>query len=173
MDSSHGATTPGHDSDRGTPTPHDSPSLSGRVDALWLKRAVRGPMDAVSEVRTLRGEGIEGDANRGRSRRQVTVIEREVFERIASGLPAAEPAMRRANVMVSGVRLEGARGRTLHLGGVRLQIRGETRPCERMDAQCPGLTDALDPDWNGGVFAVVLDDGEIRVGDAASLGEPV
>jgi len=157
--------------DAGT-APGEVPPLSGRVEALWLKRAVRGGMDAVSEVRTVRGEGIEGDANRGRSRRQVTVIELEVFERITSLLPAAEPAMRRANVMVSGVRLEGARGRILHLGGVRLHVRGETRPCERMDAQCPGLTAALDPGWNGGVYGVVLDDGAIRVGDGASLGDP-
>ena len=71
--------------------------------------------------------------------------------------------------MVSGVRLQGTRDGILTLGGVRLRIRGETRPCERMDEQCPGLTAALDPDWRGGVYAVVLDDGEIAVGDRATL----
>ena len=40
---------------------------------------------------------------------------------------------------------------------------------ERMDAQADGLTEALDPDWRGGVYGVVLDDGEIRVGDAVSI----
>jgi MOSC domain-containing protein YiiM len=146
---------------------------TGRIEALWLKRARRGPMDAVGHARMVREKGIENDANFGRGRRQVTIIEREVFERIRAELPDAEPVMRRANVMVSGVRLEGTRDRVLRLGGVRLHVRGETRPCERMDAQCPGLTDALDPDWNGGVYAVVLDDGEIAVGDTVELGEPL
>lgn len=151
------------------PSAAESTTSIGRVEALWIKRAVRGPMDEVSEVRLVAGDGIEGDANRGRSRRQVTVIEREVFERIRERVPGADPVMRRANVMVSGVRLRGTRGRILTLGGVRLHVRGETRPCERMDAQCAGLTDALDPDWNGGVYAVVLDDGPVRVGEPATL----
>ena len=144
--------------------------MSGRVEALWIKRAHRGPMDPASAVKLVQGEGIETDANRGRSKRQVTVIEKEVFDAIATRLPDVEPYMRRANVMVSGLRLKETRGQVLTLGDVRLRIFGETRPCERMDAQVQGLTAALDPDWNGGVFGVVLDDGEIRVGDAAVLG---
>lgn len=143
--------------------------MSGRVEALWLKRAHRGPMDPVEAVTLVQGEGIERDANRGRSKRQVTVIEKEVFDRIAADLPGVEPYMRRANVMVSGVRLKETRGQVLKLGNVRLRIFGETRPCERMDAQVQGLTAALDPDWNGGVFGVVLGDGQIRVGDEADL----
>jgi MOSC domain-containing protein YiiM len=101
----------------------------------------------------------------------VTVIEKEVFDRIREELPDVEPHMRRANVMVSGVRLKESRDRILHLGGVRIHIHGETRPCERMDAQVTGLTAALDPDWNGGVYGVVLDGGEIRVGDEARIAD--
>jgi hypothetical protein len=37
-----------------------------------------------------------------------------------------------------------------------------------MDAQVAGLTVALAPSWNGGVYGVVLDDGAVRVGDDAS-----
>ena len=141
----------------------------GRVEALWTKRAHRGVMDPVETVRFVEGQGIADDANFGRSKRQVTVIEKEVFDGIAEELPGVDPSMRRANVMVSGIRLRETRGRILELGGVRLRIFGETRPCERMDAQLPGLTAALDPDWNGGVYGVVLDDGPVRVGDAVVL----
>ena len=143
--------------------PHDADV--GRVEALWTKRARRGPMDPADRIRLVAGKGVASDANFGRGRRQVTVIEREVFDRIRAKLPTVDPAMRRANVMVSGIRLEGTRDRILRLGGVRLHVRGETRPCERMDAQCDGLRLALDPHWNGGLFAVVLDDGEVRIGD--------
>ena len=53
----------------------------------------------------------------------------------------------------------------IRLGNVRIQLRGETRPCERMDEACDGLRNALDPEWRGGAFGVVLDDGTISVGD--------
>lgn len=143
--------------------------MSGRVEALWLKRARRGVMDSVEEARFIEDEGIEDDANRGRRKRQVTVIEKEVFDRVASELPDVAPSMRRTNVMVSGVGLKESRGRVLRLGDVRIHIHGETRPCERMDAQVPGLTAALSPPWNGGVYGVVLDDGAVRLGDRAAL----
>ncbi len=143
--------------------------MSGRVEALWTKRAHRGVMDPAESMTLVAGKGIEDDANFGRSKRQVTVIEKEVFDRIMSELPAVEPSMRRANVMVSGVRLEESRGKVLTLGTVRIQIYGETRPCERMDAQVPGFTAALDPHWGGGAYGVVLDDGAVTVGDVASL----
>lgn len=114
--------------------------------------------------------GIVGNADQG-GRRQVTVIEKEVFDRIRVTLPDALPAMRRANLMVSGVRLEASRGRVLTVGEVQVLIQGETRPCERMDQQCPGLTAALGESWNGGAFGTVLEGGTLRVGDPVSLSD--
>lgn len=143
----------------------------GRLEAIWIKRARRGPMDPNPSAALVADKGIVGNANQG-GKRQVTIIEKEVFDRIALELPEAAPAMRRANFMVSGLRLAHTRGHTLEVGGVRIRIWGETRPCERMDEQCPGLTQALDPDWNGGVYGVVLDAGEVRVGDPVSLLPP-
>jgi len=147
--------------------------MSGRVEALWIKRAHRGVMDPVTDVMMVENGGIENDANFGRSKRQVTVIEKEVFDAIARDLPAVDPAMRRANVMISGVALNETRDQILTLGGVRIHVHGRTRPCERMDEQLPGLTAALDPEWYGGAYGVVLNDGEVRVGDGASLEVPV
>lgn len=146
--------------------------MSGSVEALWIKRAHRGVMDAVDRVVAVEGKGIDTDANFGRSKRQVTIIEKEFFDEIATELPAVEPSMRRANIMVSGVKLTECRDHVLTLGKVRIRLFGETRPCERMDAQVPGFTAALDPAWNGGAYGVVLDDGEITVGDTASIQPP-
>ena len=50
----------------------------GRVEQLWRKRVRLGPMDPVPRARLVTGEGIEEDANRGRSRRQVTLIADEL-----------------------------------------------------------------------------------------------
>jgi MOSC domain-containing protein YiiM len=146
-------------------------SGEGRLEAIWIKRAKRAPMDPAGSATLVAEKGIVGNANQS-GKRQVTIIEREVFDRIAAKLPEAAPRMRRANFMVSGLRLAHTRGHTLTVGSVRIRIEGETRPCERMDQQCPGLTQALEPDWNGGVYGVVLDAGEVRVGDAASLMPP-
>lgn len=143
-------------------------SSTGTVDAIWIKRMKLGPMDPVDTATLVKDAGIVGCSNQ-KGKRQVTIIEREAFEEIGRTLPDAEPIMRRANFMVSGIRLEKTRGQVLHLGDVRIHIWGETRPCERMDAQCQGLTAALDPHWRGGVYGVVLDDGEVRVGDTVSI----
>jgi MOSC domain-containing protein YiiM len=143
--------------------------MAGRVEAIWIKRAVRGVMEPAEQATLVAGRGIAGDANAGRAKRQVTIVEQEVFERIRRTLPGAEPIMRRANIMVSGVRLAHTREHIVTLGDVRVLIKGETRPCERMDEQCPGLARALEDGWGGGVYGIVLDDGSVRVGDAVAV----
>lgn len=144
-------------------------SGTGRLEAIWIKRRKLGPMDPAGAATLVADRGIAGNANQG-GIRQVTIIEQEVFDGIRRTLPDAEPSMRRANLMVSGIRLAHTRGHTLTVGGLRIALHGETRPCHRMDEQCPGLTSALDPDWAGGAYGVVLDSGEVRVGDSVSIG---
>ena len=149
-------------------------STTGRLDRIWIKRFHRGPMDAVERAELRAGHGLAGNANQG-GRRQVTLIARGSWDRVNEALarrssPAAplgevDPALRRANVLVSGIDLAHTRGRVLRLGACRLRIHGETRPCERMDEARPGLRAALAIEWRGGAYAEVLDDGEIAVGD--------
>lgn len=145
---------------------------SGRVEAIWIKRSFGGVMDPALEANLVAKKGIETDASFGRANRQVTVIEKEVFDRVSRSLPNADRAMRRANLMVSGIRLAHSRNHVLTVGGVRILLRGETTPCERMDEQCPGLREALATDWGGGAHGIVLGDGLVRVGDRATLEAP-
>lgn len=132
---------------------------------VWRKRFRGGPMDPVSRASLRAGRGLEGSADFG-GRRQVTLLSEERWKQIAAALGVRlDPALRRANLLVSGVDLERSANRVLAVGACRIRIVGETRPCERMDEAHPGLRAALDPPWAGGACGEALDDGEIAVGD--------
>jgi MOSC domain-containing protein YiiM len=144
--------------------------MNGRIEAIWIKRAHRGPMDSVTRGRLIAGRGLVGNADQGR-RRQITLIAQERWDDLMRRLGAAlPPATRRSNLMVSGIELADSRGRVLSVGDSQLRIVGETKPCERMEKALPGLRRAMAIAWGGGVFAEVLAGGEIAVGDEIGWG---
>ena len=138
---------------------------TGKLEAIWLKRMRRGPMDPVERATLKAHQGLVGNANQG-GKRQVTLIEREIWERLMAEMGAdLDPSARRANLLLRGIRLAHTHNRILRIGNCRIQIWGETKPCEVMEAAWPGLKDAMTDNWGGGAFGVMLDNGEIAVGD--------
>ena len=138
---------------------------AGRLDAIFIKRAHGGPMDARANAALNEGRGLAGNANQG-GRRQVTLVARERWDELMREVGASlGPDARRGNLVLTGIDLEDSRGRTLRVGSCRLRINGETRPCEQMEAAAQGLQRAMEPHWGGGAFGEVLQGGTIAIGD--------
>ena len=142
------------------------------MDRLWVKRAHKGPMDAQTAIELVPDRGVMGSADRG-GRRQVTILEREVWEALMQELGSdAGPETRRANVLVSGIDLRRSRGRVLRLGQARVRVAGEVKPCERMEEAVPGLRALMYPEWRGGAFAEIIEGGPVAVGDTVAWEDP-
>jgi MOSC domain-containing protein YiiM len=137
----------------------------GQLEAIWLKRMKGGPMDPVERAAVKAHQGLVGNANQG-GKRQVTLMEREVWQSLMEQLGASlDPSARRANLLLSGIRLANSHKQVLSIGNCRIRIWGETKPCGHLDEVCPGLKEAMADNWAAGAFGEILDDGEIFVGD--------
>jgi MOSC domain-containing protein YiiM len=140
----------------------------GYIEAIWLKRAKRGPMDAVEQAELIAGRGLAGNANQG-GRRQVTLLDAAVWEQVMADLGVTlSPAVRRANLLLRGIDLAHSRKRILQVGECQIRIFTEVKPCERMDEALPGLKAALYRHWKGGAGGEVIVGGTIQVGDTVT-----
>jgi MOSC domain-containing protein YiiM len=126
-------------------------------------------MDPAASATLVAGRGILGNVDRSKTR-QVTIIDLEQWHALMDRLGGdLDTSARRANLVIDSIDLFDSRGKTLCIGTTRLHILGETRPCERMDEALPGLLPAMLERWGGGVFAQVVEGGEIAVGDAVEF----
>lgn len=143
---------------------------SGKIEGIGYKKEKRGRIITVSEAFVGLHTGVATDVRGLPGKRQVTVLSREDFDEACQSLGVELPwTTRRANLLVSGLRLAETKGKLLKIGDVLLEITGETDPCYRMDEQQEGLQEALRPHWRGGVTCRVLNEGLLAVGDGVLL----
>lgn len=109
--------------------------MSGTITNIFIKSAVGGAMQPVNLAQALANKGLEGDANIGKRRRQVLLIEHETITEW--GLA---PGTVRENVTVRNLALAGLpEGTHLQVGSAVLEVTGDCAPCEFMDQLAAGL----------------------------------
>jgi MOSC domain-containing protein YiiM len=154
----------------------DDERKTGRLIGIARRAGRRAPMEELTGGSITREAGLVGDSRGAKFKsRQITVLAREDWEAALldlsdlMGPPDLPWTVRRANLLVEGLRLPRAKGGVLQIGPVVLEITGQTNPCHRMDEAHRGLLSALHPEWRGGVTCRVVEGGEVRLGDAARV----
>ena len=138
------------------------------VEALCTSRK-KGEQKQPVEAAVFRAEhGIEGDAHAGPWHRQVSLLAAEDIETVRRTLPDVGPGAFAENVVLAGIDLAAVGlGSRLRLGAEVLvsitQIGKVCRPDEMAGLPGGGLVARV------GLFARVLEGGEVRVGDAAEV----
>ena len=143
---------------------------TGQLLGIARKPKARAAMEELDAIRVDTATGLDGDWRgtppaTGPDDRQVSVLSLESWRAVCEELGTELPwTMRRANLLVDGLKLSFTIGNRITIGDVVLEITSETVPCARMDEQKTGLTAALASNWRGGVCCRVLHGGSIRIG---------
>ena len=148
--------------------------MTGTVIAIHLARTGEAPMESVSEVRAVAGQGLEGDryfrktgtySNRPGPDREATLVEAEAIEALERdyGIAIAASDSRR-NIVTRDLALNHLVGRHVRVGEVLLRGIRLCEPCAHLSKLVgrnvvPGLI------HRGGLRAAIRTTGTIRVGD--------
>jgi MOSC domain-containing protein YiiM len=139
--------------------------MSATVVHLQLKPAEGAPMKPVQSVTAIVGYGLKDDANAGRSKRQVLIIERELLDEFQ--LPVGDV---RENITVQGIQLAGmAAGTRVRAGSALLEATLDCAPCQFIEDKRPGLRTAME--GKRGTLFKVIAGGAINVGDEIAVVE--
>lgn len=139
----------------------------GRVEWLGLATERRGGMSTPDSVKVITDQGIEGEHHVRRPRRQITVIQQEYLPVIAAlmGVDSISPTQLRRNIVVSGINLASLMTRDFRIGSVTLRGTGDCAPCLLMESTVGvGGYEAMIS--HGGITTVVIEGGDIAIGDA-------
>ncbi|MBP7687636.1 MAG: MOSC domain-containing protein [Thermoflexales bacterium] len=135
----------------------------GKIIHLQLKPAEGEPMQVAKAVEAIADHGLRDDANAGRSKRQVLIIERELLDEFQ--LPIGDV---RENITVEGLTLAGTpAGARMRVGQALLEVTLDCAPCEFIESKRPGLRKAME--GKRGTLFKVIEGGTINVGDAIEV----
>ena len=151
----------------------------GVVEHIHITPAKSQPMQALDAANLVAGKGIEGDryflgtgtySIKPGEDRQVTLIEAEMLERVATddGHPIAMDQHRR-NITVRGVPLQHLVGQRFRVGAVVLEGVRINQPCKYLNLMLK--RDVYMALWNrSGLNCKIVEGGTIRPGDRVEMG---
>lgn len=141
-----------------------------RLLGIARKAKKRSPVEELNEAEVSLDFGVDGDWRGKPGKRQVTLMTSASWQAACDEVGEdLSWTVRRANLLVDDLDLRESYGGQIRVGDVCLEVVEETKPCHRMDEQRPGLTEALRPDWRGGVCCRVVRAGRIRIGDTVEM----
>ncbi|MCH5378098.1 MAG: MOSC domain-containing protein [Planctomycetes bacterium] len=140
----------------------------GRVEWIGVAAERRADIQPLQEAAVELNVGLTDDhhARSGKSKRQVTIIQQEHLDVVAKllGRENVDPTELRRNIVVSGVNLLSLKRATFRVGDVVLQGTGPCAPCSLME-QNLGSGGYSAMRGHGGITAIVIEPGTIRIGD--------
>jgi MOSC domain-containing protein YiiM len=152
--------------------------ITGRVEAIHIATAAAAAMESVTEAMAVAGKGLDGDRyskamgtfSTWPKDHEFTLIEAEAIEAM-NRLPgiSLQPGITRRNITTRGVSLNGWIGREFQVGDVRCRATRLCPPCDHLQ-KLLNITDLIKVMTNrGGLRAVILEGGAIRIGDSIEL----
>jgi MOSC domain-containing protein YiiM len=148
--------------------------MRGEVIGIYVAPKAEELPHPVQCARVIPGHGLDGDRyakgigtfSNHKGQRDVSLIESEAIEAFAreSGISLTAAQIRR-NVVTRGVRLNDLVGKEFQVGAIRMRGLRLCEPCTHLvrlthPATLRGLV------HRGGLYAAVLNEGEIAVGDS-------
>lgn len=155
---------------------HQAGAAAGLIGIA--RRAKRlAPMELLTSATVSVDRGLEGDHKGPKfPKRRVTVLAIEDWHAALTDLSRAKHheaelpwTVRRANLLVEGLRLPRVQGAVLRIGTLEIVVEAQLLPCGRMDQAREGLRKALHPHWRGGLACSVGVGGAIKLGDEVSI----
>ena len=142
---------------------------AGRVEAIYITAVSEEPMLSLESVNAITGCGLEGDRYcidepGEKSFENLTLIEQEAYDHLATiDLELPTNALRR-NLLTSGIELNPLVGKEFMIGEVRCLGTELADPCNYIQGRTmPGVLKAMV--GRGGLRCQILDGGTISVGD--------
>jgi MOSC domain-containing protein YiiM len=146
--------------------------MDGTIVGIFIAAVESTPVQSRNEVQAVAGRGLEGDryfeSNAGPHdpADEITLIGAEGLAqaRAEHGLELA-PGEHRRNVVVEGVDLLAAVGRTIRVGEVEVSVLADNPPCQSLQ-DLTGKPVLRQLHGRGGVRGSIVTGGTLRVGDA-------
>jgi len=136
----------------------------GSIQAISTSRQKGTPKINVGSAKLIPGHGIDGDAHAGPGHRQISLLAAEDIANVHAEGIDIQPGVFAENVATSGIDLTAVRiGDRLTLGECLLEITQIGKECHDQCAIFEQLGECIMQ--NQGLFAMVLQGGNINVGD--------